>query len=305
MKIVIVDGSRTAQRIFGDMLAAAGHEPIPLYTGADALALLTSDDSIDVLMTSFELPDLSGLELCWEARLLSETRNPLYIIAMSASRDESSVAKALDSGADDFIGKPPARTELFARLRAAERVIRAQNELIRLATVDLLTDLPNRRAFFARAAYATRRADEEGTLVVAIAFDVDRFKVINDTFGHDAGDAVLRGIADVVRATGLQAARIGGEEFAALIEGSTLAGVVARAEELRSAVAAARFSCGQQTVTATISIGVAGHEHGRSVDAMMKRADIALYAAKRGGRDRVVVAAEHGAEVSAAGSDGS
>lgn len=291
MKILVADPSRTAQRIFSELLTNAGHRPLAAFTGVDAIAALTADDTIDVLLTSFELPDISGLELCWEARLLSEERNPLYVVAMSASRDETSVAKALDSGADDFIGKPPSRTELFARLRAAERVIRAQNELIRIANVDVLTDLPNRRAFFARAAHALRHADEEAAQVAAVVFDVDHFKSINDRFGHDVGDAVLKGIADVIRATGLPAARVGGEEFAAIVE-ATPAAAAAAAEALRAAVAAKGFAVGDVRIAATISLGVAPRSFGMPVDILLKRADVALYAAKQGGRNRVVVSAD-------------
>ena len=108
-----------------------------------------SDHCIDALITSAELKHISGVELCWEARLLATCRRPIYVLMMSSRKyDQRSLIEALDSGADDFIGKPPLAEELFARLRAAERILSMQHELIRLATIDPLTGLCNRRGFF-------------------------------------------------------------------------------------------------------------------------------------------------------------
>ncbi len=292
MRILIADPSRTTQRVLAIILSEAGHEAVGVLCGSDALGALAVDDSIDVLITSFELPDMTGLDLCREARRSQADRSPLYIFAMSASVSDARIAEALDSGADDFIGKPPSRVEFFARLRAAQRVILAQNELVRLATVDLLTDLPNRRAFFLRAASLIRHADDERSELALVLFDIDHFKTINDRFGHDAGDAVLRGMGEIVGRSGLRGARIGGEEFGVLIADVGFDDAVQRAEMLRSAVQAASFSTVSNELSVTISLGIARYRHGESLGSLMKRADVALYAAKSAGRNRLLAASE-------------
>src|SRR5882724_510047 len=119
---------------------------------------------VDAVITSMELGAMSGLELCWETRVLAGRDRPIYVILMSSSVDKSRLGEALDSGADDFISKPPVPDELYARLRAAERLAMMQRELVRLASVDPLTGVHNRRAFFEIAAAAQANCGENGAL---------------------------------------------------------------------------------------------------------------------------------------------
>jgi GGDEF domain-containing protein len=156
---------------------------------------------------------MSGLELCWETRLLSGRERPIYIILMSSNSDQQHLINALDSGADEFIRKPPVGEELYARLRSAERLLRLQNELIELASIDPLTHVFNRRAFFDRAQLLCRGASP----LAAIMLDVDHFKRINDTYGHDVGDQVLGAIGREFQSENAVVGRLGGEEFAILI----------------------------------------------------------------------------------------
>ena len=158
MCIVLVDPSRTMRSAVARMLAAAGHDVIALGDEREALARIEADPSIEALITSADLNTMSGVELCWEARLLSSRRRPLYVLMMSTQHDHRSLIEALDSGADDFIGKPPLAEELYARLRAAERILSMQRDLLRLATTDSLTGLCNRRGFFEKATEACARA---------------------------------------------------------------------------------------------------------------------------------------------------
>ena len=160
---------------------------------------------------------MSGLELCWETRLLSGRERPIYIILMSSNSDQQHLINALDSGADEFIRKPPVGEELYARLRSAERLLRLQNELIELASIDPLTHVFNRRAFFHRAQQLCRGASP----LAAIMLDVDHFKRINDTYGHDVGDQVLGAIGREFQSGTAVVGRLGGEEFAILIDGAS------------------------------------------------------------------------------------
>ncbi|MCE1237907.1 MAG: diguanylate cyclase [Hyphomicrobiales bacterium] len=289
MRIVLAEPSRIGLRLMKKMLEEDGHQVMPFDDGAAALECIRGDEEVDVLMTSFEVPNVSGLELCWEARLIANARRPIHVIAMSSTHDRERLIEALDSGADDFITKPPVAAELYARLRAAERMTRASRELLRMATIDALTELPNRRAFFERAGETALR--REGSPPVSVLmFDIDHFKRVNDTFGHDVGDVVLKDVAQALRQRPGYPGRLGGEEFAVLLDGWDLLDAQREAERLRQAVQDRRIDWDGGALSVTVSIGVAEHRPGQSVDQLLKQADIALYAAKTGGRNRVVAA---------------
>jgi diguanylate cyclase (GGDEF)-like protein len=296
MRIVLVDPSRIGLKLMTKMLVEGGHEVCPFGNGRDALAALRERaEEIDVLLTSFEIPDVSGLELCWEARLIANAGHPLHVIAMSSNHDRERLIEALDSGADDFITKPPVATELYARLRAAERLNHAQRELIRLADHDALTGLPNRRAFFERAETVLRR-HPAGRPLSVICIDIDHFKEVNDHWGHDVGDVVLKAVGDVLATADGPAGRVGGEEFCVLLEGRPLREAHDEAERLRLAIEALRVTAGDDVVSVTASFGVAEQRVGESFEDFLKSGDVALYRAKSGGRNRIIVAAERAPE---------
>jgi len=211
---------------------------------------------------------------------------------MSSNAEQSAVVNALDSGADEFIRKPPAREELYARLRTAERLLRQQRELIVLANLDSLTGAFNRRAFFEKAADLA----DAGRRFAAVMFDIDHFKDVNDTYGHDVGDQVLRVIGGEARKDKAVLGRLGGEEFAIVLEGSKLDAATLYAEELAEKLAALSFETAGQTFSVTASFGVAERAAQESIDLLLKRADTALYQAKRAGRNRVVAAAAQASE---------
>ena len=287
MRVMLVDPSRTMRLFVTRLLEAGGHEVKSYVTGAEALDALRADPDIAALITSAVLDcAMSGLELCWETRVLAGRGRPIYVILMSSSIDKSKLGEALDSGADDFISKPPVADELHARLRAAERLGAMQRELIRLALIDPLTGLSNRRAFFERAEEACARRQA----LTAIMLDIDHFKRINDLYGHDVGDQAIARVAHLAGAHAALSARLGGEEFALLLEGCALADGIAIAERLRGDIAALRLDTARGPLELTCSFGVSQHKPTERVDDLLKRADVALYAAKSGGRNRVVAA---------------
>jgi len=289
MRVVLVDPSRTMRLFVTRLLEARDHEVLPFADGPQALACMRRDLEVSALITSAELGAMAGLELCWETRVLAGRDRPIYVILMSSSIDKSRLGEALDSGADDFISKPPVADELYARLRAAERFGAMQRELVRLASVDTLTGLHNRRVFFELAEQARARCGESGPLT-AIMLDVDHFKRINDLYGHDVGDQAIAAVAKVAQIEGAVAGRLGGEEFAMLLEGRTLSEGARLAEQLRGRMAALRFDTANGPMTLTCSFGVSERRPGDSIDDLLKRADVALYAAKTSGRNRVVAA---------------
>jgi diguanylate cyclase (GGDEF)-like protein len=288
MHIALVDPSRTTRLIVRRMLEARGHEVLPFADDLEALTQIRTDHSIEAVITSADLKHMSGVELCWETRLLATCRRPIYVLMMSTQYDQRSLIEALDSGADDFIGKPPLAEELYARLRAAERIISMQRELITLATVDPLTGLCNRRGFFEQAVEACARVVPPDGSLSAIILDVDNFKHINDSYGHETGDEALRTCAGAARLREAVTARLGGDEFALLLERKSLPQAIEIAEDLRMRLAGRPFDTGKDQITLTWSIGVGEGRPGDTVDQILARADAALYDAKLGGRNRVV-----------------
>ncbi|KAB1075668.1 GGDEF domain-containing response regulator [Methylobacterium planeticum] len=289
MHIMIVDSSRVVLKIITALLEPRGHRVDAFTDSSEALTFLNDTPSVRVLITSLEVRPISGLELCWSARLLAEARRPLYVITMSSARNARNLAEALDSGADDFIEKPPGAEELHARLRAAERLTTMQEELIRLAETDSLTGLLNRRAFFARARDAAERAGNHGRMAAILA-DIDHFKRINDEHGHDVGDAAIQAVAKLLGADGI-VGRLGGEEFAIVLPNRSLEEGEACAGRLRLLVRDLRVRGARGPVRLACSFGVSEWSESETVEGLLKRADIALYEAKTTGRDRVVSAA--------------
>ncbi len=291
MRILLVDPSRTALKIVSRLLEADGHQLCAFTDEREALNCLAEDPKIEALLTSVELGEaMSGLELCWQARIVAGDRRPLYIIVMSSNYERAHLIEALDSGADDFIGKPPVADELYARLRAAARLTAMQRDLIRLASTDPLTGAFNRRAFFQAAAEACARA-QSGATAAAIMMDVDFFKKINDVYGHDIGDNVLRGVAaEAATVENMVFGRLGGEEFAMILENHNAHDAAVVAEALRALMMSLSFPSTKGEVRLTCSFGVAAFEADDTVDTLLKRADLALYEAKSTGRNRVAIA---------------
>ncbi len=289
MRVAVVDPSRTVAKCLSRLLRPHNHEVVPFTDGPEALDHIASDQSIDVLITSSQLNSMSGPKLCEKARAIAAGGRPLYIVLMSSTEERDSLIKALDCGADDFIHKPPVAEELVARLRAADRVISMQRSLHRLATTDPLTGALNRRAFFAIAQTACARANV-GAVLSAVMIDVDHFKHINDAYGHGGGDDVLRALAGELQNEGATVGRLGGEEFVMLVDGQVLAGAAETAERTRRRLEEMRIASGQQTISLTCSFGVSQWAPGDTIDSLLRRADMALYEAKAGGRNRVVSA---------------
>ena len=247
--------------------------------GREALDYIKSDPEVVALITSAEPLSMSGLELCWETRLIATSHRPIYIIMMSSSGEHDKLIAALDHGADDFLGKPPAPEELYARLRAAERLAGMQKELIRLASTDSLTGMFNRRAFFEKSRDLCALVRSDGEPLSAVMVDIDHFKRVNDVYGHDVGDEAICAVAHelmmarVLVRDGYRRRRIP----ALLLDGRCLQDAVAIAERLRVSLGKLPIKAGPETITLTCSLGVSEWQRNDSIDRMLKRADMALY----------------------------
>lgn len=289
MRVVLVDSSRTAAKFVSRMLEARHHDVHVFTDGREALDYIKSDPEVGALITSTEPQSISGLELCWETRLIATSHRPIYVMMMSSSQEQDKLIVALDHGADDFLGKPPVPEELYARLRAAERLAGMQSELVRLATTDSLTGMYNRRAFFEKSRDLCARA-AGGEPLSAVMVDIDHFKRVNDVYGHDVGDEAICAVAHELMVSRVLVGRLGGEEFALMLDGRCLQDAVGIAERLRVSLSQLAIKAGVETITLTCSLGVSEWQRNDTIDRMLKRADMALYEAKLAGRNRVVAA---------------
>jgi two-component system cell cycle response regulator len=288
MHVVVADSGQTMLDIISRPIRDRGDVVHVFSDGHDALSHIQSDPTVDILLTGLELKTMSGLELCWETQLISNSEFPIYIIVMSSSTDVSKLVEALDSGADDFLRKPFAPEELCARLRSAERVRIAQQDLMQLATTDPLTGVCNRRSFFERAERMLENglADETSAMLM---LDIDHFKNINDTFGHDVGDDVLRKVCGAIDPASMVFGRLGGEEFAAFPPGPQSLSAYETAEAMRKTIAAMEIEADDASISITCSFGISQWQDGENIDSLLKKADQTLYQAKMGGRNRTVI----------------
>ena len=295
--ILIIDNDRRqAERIAGYLVPE--HSVDILTEPADAVFQVTGA-RYELALVSMSLGDFDPLRVCSQMRTVDHTRN-LPIILMADPGDKPRVVRALDLGVNDFISRPVERNELAARVRTQIRRQRYAMELresvnntLALAVTDALTGLYNRRYFERHLNLMLGKAQEQERDMAVMILDIDYFKAVNDMHGHDAGDAVLREFATRlkrnIRGVDL-ACRFGGEEFVVLMPDTDPGQAEAVAERVRQAVAERPFDVGQpRPLTVTISIGVALNETLTDTpESILKRADVALYRAKREGRNRVI-----------------
>ncbi|MDR3474610.1 MAG: PleD family two-component system response regulator [Devosia sp.] len=296
-RVLLIDSEpRHAERVRGYL--SASHVVDVLTNPADAVLQLTPND-YELAIVSMALGDLDPLRVCSQIRTLERTRN-LPILLMAEDADRPRVMRGLDLGVNDFIMRPIERNELAARVRTQIRRQRyavelreSVNHTLALAVTDELTGLYNRRYFERHVAIMLAKARQQDRDMAVMLIDMDFFKAVNDTHGHDVGDAVLREFALRLRRNirGVDlACRYGGEEFVVLMPDTEYRQAEGVAERVRMAVAERSFDIGNSRgLTITVSVGVALNEAGSDTpESILKRADIALYRAKREGRNRVV-----------------
>lgn len=289
MHVVIVDPSRVVQQKLAIELEAAGCY-VDCFSASDlALQYVENSRSVDVVLTSLEIEPIPGLELCWSLRTFVGEKRPLHIIVMSSNSSERALAEALDCGADDFLLKPVRREELTARLRAANRIITMQRELIRQTETDALTGALNRRAFLSLMEDKRRELDASDSLSLCL-LDIDRLKAINDAYGNAAGDEVLKAVAGLAAEEAPIVARIGGTEFALAFPVLDPAQAANWCDVIRKNVESHDFRIGDNSFRVTCSCGVSEWRSDEPLGLALRRADRALMLANQRGRNRVEIA---------------
>jgi two-component system cell cycle response regulator len=277
----------------------AGEHSVDIEADPNAALFRAADGNYDLLIVSLALVDFDGLRLCSQVRSLARTRNT-PILAIADADENARLVRGLEIGVNDYLFRPIDKNEILARVRTQIRKKRYTERLrdsvqtsIELAITDALTGLHNRRYMETHIAGLVEQALSRGQPLAVLVLDIDHFKLVNDTHGHDAGDEVLREFALRVRKAirGIDlACRYGGEEFVVVMPETDLAAATAVAERLRRRIASEPFPIqqGAQGIDVTISIGIAALGGNDDAASVIKRADQALYRAKRNGRNRVV-----------------
>ena len=297
-RILLVDDRRSSYERLAAMLEK--EHVVDIESDPSAALFRSAEGNYELLIVSLSLENFDGLRLCSQLRSLERTRN-LPILAICEPDDTTRLMRGLEIGVNDYLLRPVDSHELQARVRTQIRRKRYTERLrdnvqmsIEAAITDALTGLHNRRYMESHLGKLVEQAGSRGKQLAVLVLDIDYFKSINDSYGHDCGDDVLREFAIRVRKSirGIDlACRIGGEEFVVVMPETDMAVAATVAERLRRKIAAEPFPIeqGRRSIDVTISIGIASLESPHDTAAkLLKRADQALYRAKRDGRNRVV-----------------
>jgi two-component system cell cycle response regulator len=301
MRVLIADDDDVMRHILEATLTKWGYEVVVARNGLEAWRLLQGNDAPRLAILDWIMPGMDGVEVCREIRKW-EDRPYIYLLLLTAKHGKEDVITGMEAGADDYISKPFDPQELKVRLRAGRRILDLQAELLAAreslryqATHDGMTGLLNRSATLDALRNELERANRQSVPLCLMLSDFDHFKDINDTHGHAIGDAVLCETARRMR-TAVRAydtvGRYGGEEFMFILPGCSADNARSQAERLMTCITSEPIELPRVTISFTISIGVVVKYNATvdDLDAFIHSADLALYEAKLGGRNRVVIA---------------
>jgi diguanylate cyclase (GGDEF)-like protein len=283
--ILAVDDKKENLDVLLDILE--DFDVIPVTCGQKALEII-EQETISLILLDIVMPNIDGYEVCKILKSQPHTKG-IPIIFTTAKTDEESISKAYQAGANDYVSKPLKRSEVIARVQIQLKLKETIENLEYLASRDTMTGIYNRRKFFE---LSKPMFDQyENNLFVSM-LDIDHFKKVNDSFGHDAGDLVIKLVAktisDMLPENSIFA-RIGGEEFVAVCIDNSVDRITQLFEDIRNAIASSSVDYNGHNISFTISNGVAQKNASiQSIDELIKLADIALYEAKNSGRNKIV-----------------
>ena len=297
-RILIVDDHEDNVELLRARLEARGYRTLSAADGEAAIAAV-HEHLPDLILLDVMMPKVDGMEAA--RRIKGNPDLPFIPIIMQTALDSTAdKVEGLDAGADDYITKPINFAELEARVRTQLRVKalvgeveRQKRALEHISRTDALTGLDNRRHLEERLDEQFEHAKRLGEAFSVVMCDLDKFKSVNDTYGHQAGDRVLEQLAGILKREAREIDRVGrygGEEFVYILPGAQLDSAVTFAERVRRAIEAHTFAFDSESIRRTGSFGVAGWPHPRlaDCDSLVRAADDALYVAKETGRNRVV-----------------
>jgi diguanylate cyclase (GGDEF)-like protein len=300
IKVLVADDSAVSRKLVEYTLSEKQYSLVFAKSGRETIELFAEHHPALVIV-DWIMPDLTGIEICKHIRSRSQL-SYTYIIILTGKSEKESVVEGLAAGADDYLTKPFHHEELIARVGVGRRIIGLQREieaknllLKELALTDALTGLPNRRAIEDWATRQLSGAARYGFPFWVALADLDHFKTVNDTHGHDAGDTVLKTFSEILKHNSRRSdicGRMGGEEFLSILTHATEENARAVVNRVRAELEATKFIFDGNNLTVTASFGVAGFSGAQAPDfnRLVAQADAALYSAKRRGRNRVEMA---------------
>jgi len=294
MKVMIVEDEPISRRILETFLREWGYEVLSIGDGLDAWKIMQSPDAPCLVISDWMMPNMDGIELCEKIRGMEKAQYT-YFILLTTKAEKRDLIKGLESGADDFIVKPFDQQELRYRVKIGERIIDLEQKIIKLANTDYLTGVLNRRAFMEKMDEEINRSIRNKKELSVILTDIDHFKKVNDSYGHQVGDLVLQRFTQQISKTSRSydfVGRYGGEEFIIGLPETNMEQSWLAAERMRKNIEEIDLTLPENPpvhVRVTASFGVASRvmKPYESVDSIIKLADDALYRAKAEGRNRV------------------
>ena len=289
-KVLVVDDSMVFRKQMEGMLKNLFLNVYTVAHGEEALGMLEAHPDISLVLTDYNMPVMDGIELTLEIRK-KFTKNDLSIIALSSNEDDEINAKFLKVGANDYIKKPFSKEEFSCRVNNTLEAIENIHIITNHANRDYLTGLYNRRYFYQSMEGYMKDAAQNGEKFAVAMIDIDHFKKVNDTYGHDIGDKVIVELSEILRATTARrdlVSRFGGEEFCIVLKNINRFSAQDILERVRIEVQKAVVSTPKGDVEFTISIGAALHDESDSLDDTINNADMMLYKAKQNGRNQVI-----------------
>ena len=293
MKILIAEDDPVSRRVLEMNLLEWGFDVTVTENGNQAWEIIQGPKSPSLVISDWMMPGMDGLTLCRKIRRM-EAEGYVYFILLTTKGEKADIIKGLEAGADDFLTKPFNRLELKYRTRIGERIIDLEHRITELANTDALTGMMNRRFFMERMAQETARAQRDHNPLSLIMTDIDHFKAVNDTYGHQAGDFVLQRFSAAVSAAVRPydfSGRYGGEEFVIGLPGADRLQAERVAERIREKVEVMEIVVpgDSRVIRITASFGCASFfgETRIDLEGLIKIADESLYHAKSQGRNCV------------------
>lgn len=293
MKILIAEDDPVSRRMLQANLIKWGYDVTVAADGREAIESIHQTDPPSIIISDWMMPHIDGLKLCREIRNQDITRY-IYFILLATEEENKYIIQGLEAGADDILTKPFNQEEMRYRILVGERIINLAHRILQIANTDPLTGVMNRRAFMERMLQEIERAHRDRSQLSFIITDIDHFKQVNDTYGHQVGDLVLQCFSKTLKEA-LRPydflGRYGGEEFVVCMPGTDEDQAEAAAERLRKKIEEMEIILPDNSdlfrITASFGTATCPLDSREIVETFIKRADDALYRAKGEGRNRV------------------
>lgn len=291
-KVLVVEDSLPFRNMIKKILTSLQFKVLAAAHGEEAMSYFADNPDINLIITDYRMPVKDGLEVLKEVRK-EKDKNSLGVIVMTSPSEKTDASIFLKNGASDFIAKPFSKEELICRVNNTIEAMENINKIANFANRDFLTGVYNRRFFYSDVEEYVQAAEETNEPYAFAMIDIDYFKKINDTYGHDGGDRILKSIAKILNDNTKGSdivARFGGEEFCVVLKKISREEAVKFFVNLRAKVAENEVVIKKQKIRVTISIGVSFGNGHCEIDDMLEACDSALYTAKENGRNRVEIA---------------